>query len=84
MLHEGEDGRAGQSYDDGDGERRRRKIEFTTREISQTRCSPYDSFDVLAQGVGTYLLGEKLPTSTSTRNMILIDVAPSTFTNRPK
>ena len=37
-----------------------------------------------AQGVGTYLWGEKLPTSTSTNNMILIDVAPSTFTNGPK
>ena len=35
-----------------------------------------------AQEVGTYLLGEKLPTSTSTSNMILIDVAPSIFTNR--
>ena len=34
-----------------------------------------------AQGVGTYLLGEKLPTSTSTSNMVLIDVAPFTFTN---
>ena len=37
-----------------------------------------------AQGVGTYLWGEKLPTSTSTNNMILIDVAPFTSTNRPK
>ena len=37
-----------------------------------------------AQGVGTYLLGEKLPTSTSTSNMVLIDVAPSIFTNGPK
>ena len=27
-----------------------------------------------AQGVGTYLLGEKLPTSTSTSNMVLIDI----------
>ena len=37
-----------------------------------------------AQGVGTYLFGEKLSTSTSTSNMVLIDVAPSTFTNGPK
>ena len=37
-----------------------------------------------AQWVGTYLLGEKLSTSTSTSNMILIDVAPSTFTNGHK
>ena len=37
-----------------------------------------------AQNVGIYLLGEKLPTSTSTSNMVLIDVAPSTFTNEPK
>ena len=34
-----------------------------------------------AQGIGTYLLGEKLPTSTSTSNMILIDVAPYKCTN---
>ena len=34
-----------------------------------------------AQGVGTYLLGEKLPISTLTSNILLIDVAPSTFTN---
>ena len=32
-----------------------------------------------AQGIGTYLLGEKLPTSTSTSNMVLIDVAPFTL-----
>ena len=38
----------------------------------------------IVQGVGTYLLGEKLPTSTSTSNIVLIDVAPSTFTNGPK
>ena len=37
-----------------------------------------------AQGVGTYLLVEKLHTSKSTSNMVLIDVAPSTFTNGPK
>ena len=36
-----------------------------------------------AQGVGRYIYGEKLSTSTSTSNMVLIDVAPSTFTNRP-
>ena len=36
-----------------------------------------------AQGVRTYLLGEKLHTSTSTSNMVLIDVAPSTSTNGP-
>ena len=37
-----------------------------------------------AQGIDTYLSGEKLLTSTSTSNMVLIDVAPSTFTNVPK
>ena len=37
-----------------------------------------------AQRVGTYLLGGKFPTSTSTNNMVLIDVAPSIFTNGPK
>ena len=37
-----------------------------------------------AQEVDTYLLGEKLLTSTSTSNMVLIDVASSTFTNGPK
>ena len=37
-----------------------------------------------AQGVGTYLLGEKLSTSTSTSNMVLFNVAPSIFTNGPK
>ena len=37
-----------------------------------------------AQGVGTYISGEKLPTSTSTSNMVLIDVAPSPCTNGPK
>ena len=37
-----------------------------------------------AQRVGTYLLRKKLPTSTSTSNIVLIDVAPSTFTNGPK
>ena len=34
-----------------------------------------------AQGVGTYLQKVKLLTSTSTSNMVLIDVAPSTFTH---
>ena len=37
-----------------------------------------------AQGVGRYIYGEKLSTSTSTSNMVLTDVAPSTFTNGPK
>jgi len=37
-----------------------------------------------AQGVGIYLYGEKLHISTSTSNMVLIDVAPSTCTNGPK
>jgi hypothetical protein len=37
-----------------------------------------------AQGVGTYIYGEKLSTSMSTSDMVLIDVAPSTSANRPK
>ena len=44
-----------------------------------------------AQGIDTYLSGEKLLTSTSTSNIILIDVlfifklgAPSIFTNEHK
>ena len=37
-----------------------------------------------AREVGIYLYGEKLSTSTSTSNMVLIDVAPSIFTNGPK
>ena len=37
----------------------------------------------LAQEVGTYIQGGELPTSISTSNIVLIDVAPSTFTNRP-
>ena len=37
----------------------------------------------LTQGVGTYIQGEKLFTSTSISNMVLIDVAISIFTNRP-
>jgi hypothetical protein len=36
-----------------------------------------------AQGVGLYLLGEKLSTFTSTSNMVLIEVAPSVSTNGP-
>ena len=36
------------------------------------------------QGVVTNLWGKKLPTCTSTSNMVLIDIAPSTFTNEPK
>jgi hypothetical protein len=34
--------------------------------------------------IDTYILGGKPPTSISTSNMVLIDVAPSTFTHRFK
>ena len=37
----------------------------------------------LTQGVGTYIYGEKLFTSTSISNKVLVDVAISIFTNRP-
>ena len=36
------------------------------------------------QGIGTDLYEEKLSTSTSTSDMILINVAPSACTNGPK
>jgi hypothetical protein len=37
-----------------------------------------------AQGVATYIYGEKLSTSMSTSDIVLINVAPSTSANRPK
>ena len=63
--------------------RERRKFSLLPRD-SQTRGFPMIVLMCFAYEVGTYLLEEKLPTSTSTSNIVLIDVAPSIFTNGPK
>ena len=71
------------------------KMHATVREGGEKSNLLHDEFPKLgalhtvvlvcfAQGVGTYLLGEKLSTSTSTSNMVLFNVAPSIFTNGPK
>ena len=76
-------------------ERRRRAAVMATARGGEKSDLPHEGFLKLgapltvvllyiAQGVGTYLLGEKLLTSTSISNMVLIDVTPSTFTNGPK
>ena len=49
----------GQRGGGGDGERRGRKIKFTTRGISQTRGSPYGSFRVLCPRGWYIFIGKK-------------------------
>ena len=68
---------------DGGGGTEREKSNLLHEEFPKLGASLIVILVCFIQEVGTYLLGEKLPTSTSTSNMILIDVAPSTFTNRP-
>ena len=74
------------SDDDGDDddEGRREKYNLLHERFFKLGAPLTVVLVCFAQWVGTYLQGEKLPTSTSTSNMVLIDVAPSTFTNRPK
>jgi hypothetical protein len=60
------------------------KILFYYLRDFRTRGSPYDSFDVLYLKNQYKYIGRKLHTYTSISNIILIDVAPSTSTNRLK
>ena len=83
LLHEGEDGWAGQCGGDGDDERRR-KFNLLHERFPKLGALLTVVLLCFAQGVDTYLLGEKLPTSVSISNMVLINVATSTFTNGPK
>jgi hypothetical protein len=51
---------------------------------SRTRAPLTVVLRFFAEGVGTYIYGGKLFAFTSTSNMVLIDVAPSTSTDGPK
>ena len=74
----------GQRGDDGDDDIERGKTNLLHEGFPKLGTPLTVVLVCFTHVVGTYLLGEKLPTSTSTSNMILIDVAPSTFTNGPK
>ena len=80
----GTNGGGGGDGGDGDGERRGEKSDLLHEGFHKLGIPLTVVLMCIAQGVGTYLLGEKLPTSTSTSDMVVIDVAPSTFTNGPK
>ena len=83
ILHGGMADNSGGGIDD-DGERKSRKIQFTTRRIFQIRGSPYGSFGVLCPRGWQIYIGRKTPHIYINQQYGIIDVTPFTFTNGPK